>query len=130
MTSDEGTLLDDAAAGQFVDACRATVGDQLRSVTYFTNDGYDQLYLRSDLERDADLAGFADYETLGFGAHDAYRDTELGEYHYTIRIFENGFLVRVTTAEEGVFLTTDGLTLQDFEEVATAVAELLADRDE
>lgn len=118
-------LVADERAEQLVSACRTTVGDQLRSLTYFTGDDFEQLYIRSDLERDADLAGFVDYESLGFGAHAAYRESELGEYRYTIRVFDGGFLLRVTTDAEGVFATTDGLTLQDFEEAAVALEGLL-----
>lgn len=125
MASEEEGLLDEETAAELVSACRTAIGDQLRSLTYFTETDFEQLYLRSDLEPDADLAGFVDYESLGFGAHTAYRGSELGEYRFTIRMFEKGFLVRITTEAEGVFLTTDGLTLKDFEEVATAVRALL-----
>lgn len=112
-------------ANEIVSAARTAIGDQVRSITYFTDDSYDQLYLRSDLEGDADLAGFVDYESLGFDAHTAYHGSELGEYRFTIRVFDNGYLVRITTAEDGVFVTTDGLTMQDFREVATAVGAIL-----
>lgn len=125
MPSEKEGLLDDEAAAEFVSACRTTIGDQLRSLTYFTETDFEQLYLRSDLDADADLAGFVDYESLGFGAHTAYRGSELGDYRFTIRVFDRGFLVRVTTETEGVFLTTDGLTLKDFEEIAAAVRSLL-----
>lgn len=127
MSSREGSVLKDGRAEELVSAARTTIGDQLRSITYFTADDYEQIYLRSDLASDADLAGFVDYESLGFDAHTAYHGSELGDYRYTIRVFDGGFLVRITTGTEGVFLTTDGLTLQDFEEVAVAVRELLGD---
>ncbi|MFB6170924.1 MAG: hypothetical protein ABEJ23_00195 [Haloarculaceae archaeon] len=123
MTAD---LVDDRTAEQIVSACRTTIGDHVRSITYFTREDFEQLYLRSDLEQDADLAGFVDYESLGFDAHTAYRDSELGEYGYTIRVFDNGYLLRVTEGRRGVFVTTDGVTLQNFREVATALHEVLA----
>jgi hypothetical protein len=122
-------LVDDDTAEQFVSACRATVGDQLRSVTYFTADGHQQLYLRADLARDADLESFVNRESLGLDADDAYRGSELGAYRYTIRAFEHGFLLRVLGDDRGVFVTTDGVTLRDFDEVATALAELLSAMD-
>jgi len=125
MSMDTPELLDEARASELVSACRTTVGDNVRSVTYFTRDDFEQLYLRSDLESDADLAGFVDHESVGFDAHRAYRDSELGEYQYTIRVFDHGFLVRIIDGDEGVFLTTDGLTLNDFDEVAAAVGALL-----
>ncbi len=117
----------DERADQLIGACRTAVGDQLRSLTYFTRDEFDQLYLRSDLERDADLAGFVDYESVGFDAHTAYRGSELGDYRFTIRVFDEGFLLRVTTETEGVFATTDGVTIQDFREAATALGTILED---
>lgn len=125
MSPSEGDLLDGTRADELVSACRTTVGDQVRSVTYFTPDDFRQLYLRSDLESDADLSGFVEHESFGFQANTAYRDSELGDYEYTIRVFENGFLVRVMTDREGVFITTDGLTLRDFDEVAAAIGSLL-----
>ncbi|MDG5777080.1 hypothetical protein VB773_21215 [Haloarculaceae archaeon H-GB2-1] len=127
MAPEQTTVLDERDREELISATRTTIGDQLRSITYFTDDGtFEQVYLRSDLEADADLTGFVDYEQLGFGARTAYRASELGEYRFTIRVFERGFLVRVTSGDVGVFLTTDGLTVQDFEEVATAVGKLLA----
>ncbi|KAB1188659.1 MULTISPECIES: hypothetical protein [Haloferax] len=125
MRPKEDDIIDDARESELISACRTTIGDQLRSITYFTKDRYEQIYLRSDLESDADLAGFVDYESWGFHAHTAYSGSELGNYRFTIRVFDNGFLVRVTTPTEGVFLTTDGLTLRDFQEVAMALRGLL-----
>lgn len=111
---------------RLITTCRTALGDSLRSVTYFTSDEYEQVYLRSDLEQDADLSSFTNYEWRGFGLiRDAYEGSELGDYEYTIRVFANGFLVRVTTEAEGVFVTTDGLTTKDFHEMATAVKQLL-----
>ena len=122
-------VLPEETAEQFVATCRSTIGDSLRSVTYFTRDDYEQLYLREDLERDADLSTFIGHEWRGFGvAQNAYGSTELGDYEYTIRVFENGFLLRVTSEREGVIATTDGLTMQDFEAVATALQTVLEDR--
>ena len=122
-------LLTEEAAEQIVTTCRTAIGDSLRSVTFFTRDDYDQLYLREDLDRDADLSTFIGHEWRGFKtARTAYEGSELGEYNYTIRVFDNGFLIRVTSESEGVFVTTDGLTIKDFEEVATAVDSFLQDR--
>ncbi|MDG5817806.1 hypothetical protein [Natronococcus sp. A-GB7] len=122
-------LLNSEIADQIRTTCRTAIGDSLRSVTYFTRDDYEQLYLRGDLERDADLSTFIGHEWRGFKtAQTAYQQSELGDYNYTIRVFDNGFLIRVTNDREGVFVTTDGLTIKDFEEVATAVEAVLSDR--
>ncbi|MFB6135280.1 MAG: hypothetical protein ABEJ04_00800 [Halobacteriaceae archaeon] len=123
-----GDVLADEGAEQLVSTVRTAVGDSVRSVTYFTHDDYEQVYLRSDLEQDADLSSFIGLEWHGFETtQNAYHDSELGGYRYTLRSFDNGYLLRVTTDREGVFLTTDGLTLQDFDSVATALRELLAE---
>jgi len=123
------TLLDDGVADQVVTAARTAVGDSLRSVTYFSRDDYEQLYLRGDLERDADLGTFVGHEWREWETtRSAYAGSELGALEYTIRVFENGFLIRIAVERGGVFVTTDGLTLKDFEECAGALREVLDDR--
>ncbi|WP_306056224.1 DUF7522 family protein [Natronococcus wangiae] len=123
-------LLQPETADRIVTTARTAVGDSLRSVTYFTRDDYEQLYLRDDLERDADLSTFIGHEWRGFKvARSAYEGSELGEYRYTIRVFDNGFLIRITSDREGVFVTTDGLTIKDFEETATAISSVLEERN-
>jgi hypothetical protein len=121
------TLLPDDVTDLIVRTCRSAVGDSLRSVTYFTRDDFDQIYLREDLDRDADLTTFVGHEWRGFKTtQDAYVGSELGEYRYTIRTFENGYLIRITTGSRGVFVTTDGLQMRDFDELATAIEDVLA----
>ncbi|ELY45251.1 DUF7522 family protein [Natronorubrum sulfidifaciens] len=105
--------------------CRTTVGDELRSITYFTDDDIEQVYLRSDLDRTADLVGFADHERLGFRDQSAYRNTQLGEYQATIRMFENGYLSRVIRGSHGVWVTTDPMSMERFEEVTSALESVL-----
>lgn len=84
------------------------------------------MYLRDDLERDADLNSFIGNEWHDFKmTQDAYRGSELGDYRYTIRVFENGYLVRITIEDSGVFITTDGITMQDFEALSQAVEGVL-----
>ena len=123
MTPD---LLDGDLIDRIVRTCRSAVGDSLRSVTYFTRDEFEQIYLREDLDQDADLTTFVGHEWRGFKTtQDAYVGSELGEYRYTIRTFENGYLVRVTTDRRGVFVTTDGLQMRDFDELETALRGVL-----
>ncbi|AQL43455.1 hypothetical protein BV210_12475 [Halorientalis sp. IM1011] len=123
------TIVDEAFAEKLVTTARTAAGDSLRSLTYFTRSNFEQLYLREDLERDADLDSFIGHEWRGFkNTTDAYRGTELGEYRYTIRVFENGFLLRVTSDRDGVFLTTDGATIRDFNSYVTAIKEVLDEK--
>ena len=125
----ENALLADESADRIVTLCRTAIGDSLRSITYFTRDDFEQLYLREDLEQDADLMGFIGHEWQDFkNTQTAYEGSELGDYEYTIRAFENGYLVRVTTGREGVFATTDSLTLQQYEEVAGAIRKVLREQ--
>lgn len=112
---------------ELVSAARATVGDELRSVTYFSATDLEQLYLRDDLERSADLVGFAETERLGFRSQLDYDGTELGPYAFTIRVFERGYLTRVIVGDHGVWVTTDAMPIDRFEELGSALAGVLAD---
>lgn len=105
---------------------RSIVGDELRSVVFFTGDSVEQLYLRSDLDQTADLVGFAENERLGFRSQITYNESELGEYQFTIRVFDHGYLTRVIVATRGVWVTTDSMQIDRFEELATALADLLS----
>lgn len=112
---------------ELVSACRTTVGDELRSITYFTADDLDQIYLRDDLERSADLVGFAEHERYGFRSQSLYEGTQLGDYRATIRMFEHGYLTRVVVGSVGVWVTTDTLSIDRFEELASVLGSVLAD---
>jgi len=122
-----GDVASDDLAEQLTSSCRTSVGDELRSVTYFTDEAEEQLYLRDDLEPGADIVGFADNERLGFRTQAVYHDTELGEYLFNIRTFERGYLTRVIVGDHGAFVTTDEMEMDLFRELATAVRSVLAD---
>ncbi|WP_248896724.1 DUF7522 family protein [Haloplanus halobius] len=118
-------LLEPSFEEQLVSACRTTLGDSLRSITYFTPGAHEQVYLRSDLEADADLAASVEHEAAGFRTQLAYSESELGEYQYTLRVFENGFVMRVIDGDHGVFVTTDGITVRRSKEVTRAIRSTL-----
>lgn len=109
--------------------CRTAVGDELRSITYFTDADVEQLYLRRDLEQTADLVGFAELERQGFHAQAAYRQSQLGPYRATIRVFENGYLTRVIEGDHGVWVTTDGMSMDRFEELVVSIRSVLKSID-
>lgn len=120
-----GQLLSEDVADRIRSVGRTALGESCRSITYFTNDDFEQLYLRDDLEADADLTDFVGHEWRGFRlTQAAYEGSELGAYQFTIRAFENGYLIRVTDEREGVFVTTDPRPLHDFETVADALREV------
>lgn len=106
-------------------AARTAVGDELRSLMYFTEETYNQVYLRHDLEQTADLVGFAENERFGFRSQQAYAESELGKYQFTIRVFENGYLTRVIVRNHGVWVTTDGMPIDRFEELGSALTSVL-----
>ncbi|WP_158056174.1 DUF7522 family protein [Halorussus halophilus] len=120
-----GDLISETLADELTSACRTAVGDELRSITYFTDEGEEQIYLRGDLESDADLVGFADNERLGFRSQSVYTQTELGEHRFIIRVFDHGFLTRVIVGDHGAFVTTDEMAMTRFEELAKTVETVL-----
>ena len=119
----------DEHAAELLSAARTATGDELRSLTYFTKGDVEQLYLRSDLSRTADLVGFAENERQGFRAQSLYADTQLGDYRFTVRVFDNGYLTRVIANDHGVWVTTDSMEIDRFEELASALASLLRSFD-
>ena len=120
-----GNAVSEELAGELVSVCRTTVGDELRSLTYFDTSGEEQLYLRDDLTSDADLVGFADNERLGFRSQSVYDGSELGDYRFTMRVFDRGYLTRVIADGHGAFVTTDGMPMDRFKELASAVRSVL-----
>jgi hypothetical protein len=115
--------------GRLTSVCRTAVGDGLRSVTHFTEDDVTQVYLRSDLDGTADLVGFAEVERTGFRTEELYGGTELGEYRATVRTFENGYLTRVIVGRAGVWVTTDSMSMDRFEELTAALRPVLRAHD-
>ena len=113
---------------ELISVCRTVVGDELRSITYFTDEAVQQVYLRSDLDQTADLVGFAEIERGGFRADELYQGTQLGEYRATVRLFENGFLTRVISGRTGVWVTTDAMSMDRFEELSSALKTLLREQ--
>jgi hypothetical protein len=116
----------DDLAEELISACRAGIGDELRSIAYFTEETVEQLYLRSDLDRTADLTGFAELERSGFRSDELYRNTQLGDYRATVRMFEHGYLTRVIEDQYGVWVTTDSMSMERFEDLASSVKPILA----
>ena len=121
-----GSISEDVA-DQLLRACRTAIGDELRSLTHFTPDDYTHVYLRQDLKRGQDPMAFVETERLGFTSQRTYEWSELGEYRYTIRAFENGYVVRVIVGDHGAYVTTDALTMDRFDEVAEAIRSILAE---
>lgn len=118
MSSD---LLPDDAAEELVRATRTTVGDSLRSITYFTEDDVEGLYRRDDLDEDANITGFAEIERMGFRSQTGYSRSALGDYRFTIRVFDSGYVTRVIEGDHGIFIATGEMTTDRFSDAASAV---------
>jgi len=131
------TDLDDELATGIVSAARTSLGDTLRSVIYLTPSAFDIPYLRQDLygstadARDA-KAQLVEFEQAGFSEVSvrtaiARRETgsDIGDYEFTVRFHENGFVVRVLQREVGVLLTVDSMDVNAFEDAAIAIQTLL-----
>ncbi|MDS0281692.1 DUF7522 family protein [Haloarcula onubensis] len=131
------TEIDTQVADSVVSAARTSVGDTLRSVIYFTPSAMDLLYVRRDLYDSRRRAieaksRLVEFERVGFAeapvrtALSAPRDPEsIGPYDFTVRVHEDGFVVRVLAEEDGVILTTDDMDVEAFDEAAVAITKLL-----
>lgn len=136
------TGISEEFAEQLVSTCRTAVGDAVRSVIYFTADEFDLLYLRTDLyggDRERARAAkkkLVENERLGFTTQETYNETadapgvepDIGEYEFTIRVFSEGFISRVLVGDRGILLTTDGIDIDAFEDMAVALRRLLAEQ--
>ena len=103
---------------RLIDVCTEVAGDALRSVVYFTEDDFDQISLRDYLSADADIQSFVENEREGFHRIPTHEGSELGRYEYTIRRFEHGYLVRVIADGHGVYVTTNAMSIEQYDELA------------
>ena len=110
---------------ELLSACRTMVGDELRSLTYFTAADHRLVYLRDDLSHDGSVETIARNERMGFASQGSFEDPELGDYRATVRVFTDGYLTRVIVGDHGAFITTDEMKIERFTEMAEAVEEIL-----
>ena len=127
-------------AESLVSAVRTSLGDELRSVVYFTPAEFDVLYVRRDLAADPATdrerrAPLVDIETVGFAeapvrsaVSAGSEGSSIGEYGFTVRFHDDGFVVRVLSGDAGVLFTTDSMDVNAFTDAATAAGQLLAER--
>jgi len=115
----------DETAEEMVRTCRATIGDQVRTITFITEDDYEFLYEREDIDRTTEATGFIGAEQRGFASQRTYGWSDLGDYQYTIRGFEHGFIGRVIHKDRGVYVAADALTVETFTEAAESIRTLL-----
>jgi len=127
-------------ADSIVSAARTSLGDTLRSVIYFTPSEMDLLYVRRDLYESRQRAVEAkarlvEFERVGFAeapvrtALSPPADPEsIGAYDFTVRVHDEGFVVRVLADDDGVILTTDDMDVDAFDDAAVAITRFLTEQ--
>ena len=133
------TYLSEELADSIVSAVRTSLGDTLRSVVYFTPSAFDILYTRQDLYDSTDAAREAksqlvEFERTGF-AEGPVRTAiarmsggpDIGQYEFTVRFHEDGFVIRILQGDAGVLFTADSMDVNAFEDAASAITRLLAE---
>lgn len=116
-------MLSDDRIDRLVDRCVDVVGGDLRSIASFTEDAFDQIFLRDYLSAEADIKAFVDNERDGFTRVPTHERSELGRYQYTIRVFEHGYLTRAIVDQHGVFVTTNQVTHETHDELAATLVQ-------
>src|SRR6056297_2975066 len=131
------TDIETAFADSIVSAARTSLGDTLRSVMYFTPSAMDLLYVRRDLYESRQRAieaksRLVEFERVGFAeapvrtALSPPADPDsIGSYEFTVRVHDDGFVVRILAADDGVILTTDDMDADAFDDAAVAISKLL-----
>lgn len=123
-------VLSEEIEDQLVSTCRTAIGDVLRSITYLTPTGYEQLYVREDVDRQDEPDAFVETERKGFTSQRTYGWTTLGNYQYTIRAFDHGYIGRVIVGDSGVYVETEALTVEEFDEIAESIRSVLRNEEE
>jgi hypothetical protein len=133
------TDLTDELADSLVHAVRTSLGDTLRSVVYFTPAAFDVLYTRQGLYESADSVRKAKSELVTFertGFAEGPVRTEIarrggesgiGDYQFTVRFHEDGFVIRLLRGDAGVLFTADSMDVNAFEDAVSAVSKLLTE---
>ncbi|MEF8774527.1 MAG: hypothetical protein V5A23_04855 [Halobacteriales archaeon] len=52
-------------------------------------------------------------------------ESNIGEYEFTVRFHEEGFVIRMLGGDAGVLLTTDDMDVDAFEDAYSAIEQLL-----
>ena len=131
------TGIDTVFADRLVSAARTSLGDTLRSVIYFTDTEMDLLYVRKDLYETRDRAleaksRLVEFERAGFDEAPVRtvlsvpsEPGSIGSYEFTVRVHDDGFVLRLIGTNAGVLLTTDEIAVDAFEDASSAVSKLI-----
>lgn len=131
------TGIDTTFADRVISVARTSIGETLRSVIYFTPDEMDLLYVRKDLYESRQGAmevksRLVEFERAGFDEAPIRTvlsvpsdPQSIGAYKFSVRIHDDGFVLRVLGADGGVLLTTDDMDVEAFEDAEVAISRLL-----
>lgn len=131
------TGIDTTFADSLISAARTTLGDTLRSVIYFTEREMDLLYVRKDLYETQQGAmevksRLVEFERIGFDEAPVRSvlsvpgdPSSIGTYEFTVRVHDDGYVIRLLGDGVGVLLTTDEMEVEAFQDAAKAVTGLL-----
>ena len=124
-----GEILSDETAEEILRTCRAAIGDEVRNVTFIAEDDYDIYYVRDDVDAAGEETGFIEAEQRGFASQRTYGWSDMGDYVFTIRAFEDGYIGRVIVGDRGVYVAADALTVDSFTDAADSIRNLLVDAE-
>lgn len=109
-----------------VDRCRERLGDGLRTVTVYDDDGFETVYVREDLEPAYSRQRFASLVAIARDVHrpltllpEEDADLPIGGYRSSVHSFENARVIQViATPGWGILVSVDGEAAGRLEEVA------------
>lgn len=130
------TGIDTTFADSVISAARTSIGETLRSVIYFTPEEMDLLYVRKDLYESRQGAmevksRLVEFERAGFDEAPIRSvlsvpsdPRSIGAYNFSVRIHDDGFVLRILGSDGGVLLTTDDMEVETFEDAEVAISRL------
>lgn len=120
------------SAKQLADTCRDRLGDALRTVTVYDEEGFETVYVRDDLRSDYSRQRFASLVAI---ARDIHRplslfpgqdsDNPIGGYRSSVHDFGNVRVLQVlATPKRGFLVSVDSASAERLEEVKAVVDRL------
>lgn len=120
------------SAKQLADRCRDRLGDALRTVTVYDDDGFETVYIRDDLRSEYSRQRFASLIAI---ARDIHRplsllpgrdsDIPIGGYRSSVHAFGNARVLQVLASpKRGFLVSVDAASAERLEEVMEVVDRL------
>lgn len=102
----------EGVAGALVDLCRARVGDALRTVTIYDDEGFDRTYVRENVAAGYSRARFAALVANARDVHPSLRnlprddDAPIGAFEGTIHRFGRADVIQLATTDDRGYLVS------------------------